>query len=260
METRTYRYRVHVKRMPKILGVVGVGLIVGLGALMLVSGSWSIAPAIGFVALEYLFLVWLLRRIATTEITLGASGIEFENHARKVQIPYDAIEAIDSGSLPYLGGWVKVRGGGNTVRATVTLEGITDFVQRLKRQVDLHNPDAVYNRGSLFGFFKTASYCEQSWARLTGLGKGATFVWLAVIFAPILALEFAGAAAVIPVVAGVFAWLGAEAVFARRVAREADEVHFSVPRRDSRYERRTYFGATVAWLVMVVPAVGFLLL
>jgi hypothetical protein len=260
MDTRTYRYRVHVKGMPRIVGWLGVAFVGGLGVLMVATGAWALAPLIAMVAAEYLLVAWLVRRFATTEVTLGAERIEYENNSRAVTIPYDEIERIESGSIPYLGGWIKIRSGKETIRLTVTLEGITDFVTQLKKRVDLHNPRAVYGRRRLFRFYKTAAYCEQSWARLTGIGKGVTIVWLVVAFAPILALEFVGLAGAIPIAAGFIAWLGAEAVFARRVATGSDEVQFHVPTRDAELERRTYFHAAIAWLIMVAFSVGFLFL
>jgi hypothetical protein len=246
--------------LPRVVGWAGLAIVGGFFLTMVASSDWGMAPIVGFIAAEYLFVGWLVRRAATAEITLGSEGIHFHNHARTVHIPYRDIRAIEAETFPYLGGWLIVRGPDETVRVTVTLEGIAEFVQRLKRHVDLQNSQAVYDRRELFRFFTTSIYCGQSWARMTGLGSGATLVWLAVVFAPILALEFMGAAAAIPIVAGVLAWLGAEAVFARHVARGADEVHFLAPERDHELERRTYFHAAIGWLVMVVAAVALLLL
>ena len=81
-------------------------------------------------------------------------------------IPYDDIEKIVFPSIKYTGGWVKIVYKGGNIRLTVVLENIGDFLYNLKAILDSKGKNDIYNEKKMFSFFKTASFSDESWARL----------------------------------------------------------------------------------------------
>jgi len=254
--TPTYRYRDHVRKLPKLYAMFAVlfGALGLVGALYFSSTFLLFIAA--FLAVEFAVIGWFMRRLATTEITLHADQIVMTHHKKRVEIRYDEIEKIDVGHIPWLGGWVRVCGPNGKIRATVVLEGISQFLAGLKHRVDRSNPPAVYNRRKFFGFFKTATYCEQSWQRL---GKAALpFIFVA-IFVPLFIGDLAPLVA-IPLGMGMAVYLWSEFVFARRIARLSDEVKFVAPQRNLAVEESTFIKAAIAWGIVVAPTLALVLL
>lgn len=254
MQTKTYRYRPHVQKMPKIFGLFAIGFLGAMLLAMVVGDMWFLAPMGLFISAEFLVIAWLGRRLATTELTLDSEGFSFRNCARDVTIPYDEITRIDSGSIPYFGGWVRVHGRGEKLRMTVTLEGISDLVPELKWRTDAAgHGEAVYDRRRLFGFLKTAAYCEQSWARIQGFGRGAGIAWLFVIFTPLLLTSVVGAGVVVPFALGMIVWFGSEIILARHIAKNADDLRFTVPGRDREIEREALKSSAIYTAAFATP-------
>lgn len=109
-----------------------------------------------------------LRRFKYISVTLEEHGIIYTNSKEQIFIPYEDISRIQFPSIKYAGGWVKIVYGNGTIRLTVVLENIGDFMSKLKYKLDERNKMEVYNEKKYFSFYKTGVFAEESWDRVYG--------------------------------------------------------------------------------------------
>lgn len=118
-------------------------------------------------SIELLLIYFILyRRFKYISISLADEGIVYKNSKGIQNISYDEIEKIKFPSIRYLGGWMKIIKGNKTIRLTVTLENLGDFINKLKDKLSERNMNNVYDERKLFNFQKTAVYADHSWARI----------------------------------------------------------------------------------------------
>lgn len=118
-------------------------------------------------SLEFLFIYFILyRRFKYINVSLTDKGIVYKNSKGIQCISYDQIEEIKFPSIRYLGGWMKIVSGKQTIRLTVVLENLGDFINKLKEKLSKNNVNKVYDERKLFNFQKTAVYADYSWARI----------------------------------------------------------------------------------------------
>ena len=132
-----------------------------------VSGGIAIGALFIILTIELLVMYFaVIRRFKKVNVTLTNDCIIYNNLKKQIVIPYDDIEKIVFPSIKYTGGWVKIVYKGGNIRLTVVLENIGDFLYNLKAILDSKGKNDIYNEKKMFSFFKTASFSDESWARL----------------------------------------------------------------------------------------------
>ena len=117
--------------------------------------------------LEIVILYFLFyKRFQSINITLTEDAIIYNNAKKQTIVPYEDIEKITFPSIKYTGGWIKIAYKGGSIRLTVVLEHIGDFVYELKEKIDERDLQQIYKEKKMFSFFKTATFADESWERL----------------------------------------------------------------------------------------------
>jgi len=120
-----------------------------------------------FVLLEVgIFYLLLFKRFKAINITLTDDAIVYNNTKKQIIIPYEDIQKLTFPSIKYTGGWLKIAYKGGSIRLTVGLEHIGNFIYELKEKVDDRGIEQVYKEKKLFSFFKTAVFADESWERV----------------------------------------------------------------------------------------------
>lgn len=273
-----YIYRKHLREPGKIFLFIGLMFIVvyviSSAAMILDSNEINkitlfliiLAIGVGIVilmSLEFLFIYFTLyKKFKNINVTLTDDGIIYKNSSREIIIPYENINALKFPSIKYTGGWVKIKHSNGNIRLTVVLENIGDMVKRLKNELDERNMSTVYNEKAIYKFFKTATYCDQSWGRIydnvkflmislvANVGVGAIFSGFITDF-PVKSFVL-----IISVVGPILPFIISEIIIARKLAKQASKENFSVPKRDKLFENIMYkwsFGVyTVIYFIVLI--------
>lgn len=131
------------------------------------------------IGIEFLVLYFLMfRKFKKVKVCLTDDGITYDNLKGNEFIAYESIEVIKFPSIRYVGGWVKIKSNNKTIRLTVVLEKIGDFMEELKKQLDIRGMDKVYSEKKVYNFCKTATYSDQSWERIYEKFKIMVFVYI----------------------------------------------------------------------------------
>jgi hypothetical protein len=258
--TRQYRYRKHLRWGQYVLPVFfGLGAVAPWVALLLVGSRQAAEGFVLVPLLSAVFLVlgvpcwWVYYRLAGVVITLDDEALVYRYRGGTKRLSYDRLAPLRFPSVRYVGGWMALRSGGDTVRLTVVVEGIGTLLQELKAALDARDLSDLYDQDQLFLFLKTAEYSDQSWQRayevfwmylfatLAGAALGIV-VGPAAGAHPLVIVGWATVSALWPT--GVYLWT--EVLFGRRLAKLSDEVSFTCPPRDREWERAVYRRVT-AW-------------
>ena len=162
--SKTYVYRKMIHNMY----IVTIVLLVICSLLYIFSAIFSLEAMIAETPLMaiVIFDFFLYRRLSSTKITLTEDGVSYTNVAISRQIRYDEISKVDSKSVNYMGGWLKIIPiEGKPIRVTVTLQNVGEFIVELKNQMDEQGLNDRYDEDKLFSFYKTSVYADQSWTR-----------------------------------------------------------------------------------------------
>jgi hypothetical protein len=186
-------------------------------------------------------------RLAGVAVSLDNNGVVYKYRGGVKHLPFETIR-IESASIRYTGGWLKLISGKDVFRLTVTMEGIGYFIQELKTALDSRGLSSHYDPQKLFGFMKTAAYSDQSWDRLYVVGK----LYLIIL---VVAITVANGY-VFGTIKWGFIWaigwgifsmfwatgvyLIAEIKLGRKIAKESSGQSFAFPKRDLVYEKFVY--------------------
>lgn len=167
--SKTYYYRKHIRLMKKVfLATSLIFLAVAVLFLIVLEGEDKVFGSITMAGLAlylYLFTIFF-KRFSTTEITIDDQGVRFKNSAKDFFIRYEEIKAVNTRSISNLGGYFTIeKTRKETIRITVVLENIHEFVKRLKEELDKREID-IYNERKLYKFYILSFYSDTSWARL----------------------------------------------------------------------------------------------
>ena len=165
-------------------------------------------------------------RLAGICVSVDDESVVYKFRRGEKRIPLESISQLKFPSVRYTGGWVKIISKEHTIRLTVVVENIGDFLQELKNGLDKKGLSDRYDKAKLFSFLKTASYADYSWARLYMVfGKLVLFTILNII----IALVFSALAqtgpfimalwTVISILFPLTVYLTKEFTFARRIAK-----------------------------------------
>lgn len=178
---RKYVYRKHLREPGmffKCMILSIVALYFGTGILVVSKGMEDklefliIYSIIGiglvlFLSLEMAIIyVLLYKKFRKIEVTLDENLLIYTNSKRTRIIPYEEITYIKQPSIKYTGGWLKIGHKDGDIRLTVVLEGLGDFIKELKGKLDEHGLNEKYKEKSLFSFYKTAQFTDNTWERL----------------------------------------------------------------------------------------------
>ena len=191
---REYVYRKHLRKPGKylilIIGLI-LSIILELGLIYyfrandkdkaFIAGLFLgiLVMILIIIGIEFLVLYFLMfRKFKKVKVCLTDDGITYDNLKGNEFIAYESIEAIKFPSIRYVGGWVKIKSNNKTIRLTVVLEKIGDFMEELKKQLDIRGMDKVYSEKKVYNFCKTATYSDQSWERIYEKFKFMVFVYI----------------------------------------------------------------------------------
>jgi len=201
-------------------------------------------------------LTWYMYyRFAAVAVSLDENGVVYKYRGGIKHLSFETLR-IESASIKYTGGWLKLISGKDVLRLTVTMEEIGDFIQELKAALDSRGLSSHYDSQKLFGFMKTAAYADQSWDRAQVVyGK----LYLII---PVIAITIAngyvfgtlGRTGLFGAIGWGFfsmswatgAYTIAEAKLGRKIAKESQEQSFAFPQRDLAYEK-IVFNEAIKW-------------
>ena len=276
---KEYRYRKHISWMQYALPIISfifciIVLLTFLRIPFFTSKPHLLLPLLIAFAFYTLFLCGILwypfYRLAGIRISVDEEAIVYKFRRGEKRIPFESISQLKFPSVRYTGGWVKIISQEHTIRLTVVVENIGDFLQELKNGLDKKGLSDLYDKAKLFNFLKTASYADYSWARLYMIfGKLVLFTILNII----IALVFSALAQTGPFIMALWTlisilfpltvYLIKEFTFARRIAKKSDEKSFILPPRDTAHEQVVfrkalingellYFGISIGILIIML--------
>jgi len=217
--------------------------------------SFPLTIMAAFLLIEGCFVGYLYYRLARTVISIQDNILIYKYPGGEKRFPIETIY-LESASIRYVGGWLKIKANKQSIRITVVLEDISGFVQELKAALDNRQLSDHYDSHKLFGFLKTAISADQSWERAYPI-FGKMFIMILVISIAILngyvlaTIAFWGP--VITILWWVFsilwiviAYIIAETILLRQIAKKSIEATFTFPPRDFSYEKQVY-DKTIMW-------------
>ncbi len=261
-----YRYRKHLKILQYVLPVFLFFVIWLISGLFFKTSYVALPVALIIVlVVEGIFIWWFLNRLSAVEVLLSDNSIIYKGKKRVVEIHYEDIVEIKYPSIRYTGGWMMIRSKSEKIRLTVVLEGIGDFVRVLKSRLDQQGLSDKYEEKKLFGFYKTAEYADQSWARIYEMfWRGVGLAILGAVIGAGVLLLFGGmrGGLIWCVAGGSMCWVAMSYVITefflmRRFSRSVDEASFTVPERNQQsdcliYKRAFYIGAGLYLVILIL--------
>ncbi|HPZ90910.1 MAG TPA: hypothetical protein PLL81_06090 [Bacillota bacterium] len=275
MET-VYRYRKHLREPLKYIGLffLLLFLFVVLYLLLAMQGRQfdaGVLEAVVFalifffviIGAEILLLYYLfLRRFAIISVRLTDDAIIYDNIKGRTVVPYEEIVALKFPSIEYAGGWVQIVHSKGSIRLTVVLESIGEFVKQLKEKLEQRNMAHKYKESQLISFYKTATYSDQSWERIYENSK-LLLASMVVSVLILMVLPFikgqGGLGLPLSLLAVILLAIGfsvGEVVINRRFATGTDEMSLQAPERDKGFEKKVYtwvFG--VYWVIFLAAMI-----
>lgn len=225
-----------LQELPKEDFLINLAIFAGIGLFLSITFWLAFLPSY--------FLI--LKRFKKIGVSLTDEGIVYRNIAGQTVIPYGEIDSLKFPYLRYLGGWVKIIHARGSIRLTVVLESIGDFIRHLKEELDQMDMQHTYKEKKLFNFYKTAVYSDQSWARIYDYCKGIVLFILANVLAALVLLQFdkSGNMAFPLLISAFclpwFCFIISEAIIGRKVAAETKKTDFSAPERNTAFEKQVY--------------------
>lgn len=163
---KTYRYRNIILAMYYVL--IGFAVLFGVATV----AFFFLLPEVMFVFLVLDIVlgleIWLYQRLRTTTIRVGADAFEFVNSAKSIMIPYEDIQTIETKSVRFAGGWLKIIANRQKpIRIALNIKDGCDLVKELKFKLDELELFDRYDEEKLYRYYQTTVYAEGSWKRLT---------------------------------------------------------------------------------------------
>jgi hypothetical protein len=270
MNKKGYRYRKHIRWGQYVFPIFFAVLTIFLWAVPLFTAVTGGTVSKTLLRVNVLFsllfllegvILWFLfYRMAGNSVSIGNNEVIYHNRRGIVKIPFADITHLKFPSVRYMGGWVKIISPKNTIRLTVVIEGIGEFLQELKTILDQKGLSDCYNREKMFLFFKTAIYSDQSWNRIYRIfGKLILFNILGCIISVlcIILLQRNILWSLIFAFFPLVIYLCTELVFARNIAKKSNEESFICPPYNHTYEREIYrkaiiFGVSAYFIAFII--------
>ena len=257
---KQYFYRKHIRMMykgvPIFFGILAALIFIGsiFEAVHLAQGDTfftiliiTIGVIISLLLLMPAAFAWFFfGRFTKISVTLTDDEIIYKNVNGETKIPIGEIQRLEFPSIQYAGGWITIISSRETIRLTVVLENIGDFVKNLKELLDQRGAQHTYNRNAMFSFYKTSAYSDQSWERLyeiflkmsvQGIVLAILSVFAGIKLGKIMFIHWLVIGAL---VFPLMAFCMGELILALSVGKQADEERFEVKPRDKIYEKKIY--------------------
>lgn len=251
--TKEYRYRKHIYWGQYVILVVFVLLfllILGLSAsIMLTTGfrpsAISLAGLAFVILLEGAMLWYFYYRLAGVVVSVNDDALIYKTRVSEKRIPLENLY-LEFASFKYVGGWLKIKAGKETIRITVVLKDISELLQEIKTKLDNKQLSNHYDSHKMFGFLKTAAAADQSWERINIVGKvflliltlGITivagFIFGNFPFYGLMLVLFWGFFSMVWITT---VYIIAEITLFRVIAKKSNEINFTVPPRDLSNEK-----------------------
>lgn len=204
---QTYVYRKHLRSSFLYFILMELSLFIGIAIMLfslIFSNEWKLDGLDIIIITIILFAMFLLisfemliiylvliKRFKSINVTVTNHAIEYTNSKGMTIIPYEDIEKLEFPSIKYTGGWVKIKFKGGSIRLTVVLEHIGDFICELKEKLNEREMAHVYNEKKMFSFFKTAVFSDESWERVYHNYKVQLLIhYLCIIFTTVILCMF----------------------------------------------------------------------
>ena len=266
--SKEYRYPRHVYWMQSYVVPIFTGFIIlciwaSVGLIHVITGKELFDLALDGISISAIFLLeglvlwYIFYRLTGVRVSISDGAIIYRNRNGETRILPNEITKIQFPSIRYTGGWIKIVSGSKVIRLTVVIEKIGELIKELKALLDESGNSHRYDQGKMFKFLKTATYSDQSWARLYSAFWPLVAATNALGLAGIIVGIFGNIGMV-----GVVLWmlisplwpvavyLIVEIIYARKVAKESRMDLFSCPERDSAYERSVLTRASFAGLIL----------
>lgn len=277
MEKR-YRYRKHLRYIQNSIPWAVTGLLAVIwGGLWILNSIYHIHESMPEVfilagvisilfAAEGIIILFMLRRFNKIEVRLNNDNIIYKNIKSESVIPITEITRLEFPSIKYTGGWIKIISKSTSIRLTVVIEGIDDFLKNLKEIIDMKGLDGVYNKKAFYSFYKTAAFADQGWDRLYEIfSRGCLFGLINMAVGVIASIygdfEITGIILIIllSLIGPSITYIISEIIIGRKIAAEASAEDFTVPERDRDFEGRVYKIAagtySIVYLILLVVAI-----
>lgn len=247
-----YQYRKHIRYTRNI---VPVAMLIPIAVMWIILIYFKKTPelfgvisAVTFILLAETIVLWLfLGRFTKVKVKLGSDGITYTNYKGDLVINYEDITAIEFPSISYIGGWIKIKSGSNTIRLTVVVENIKNLLLDLKQELDKRNFSDKYDEKRFFKFAKTAAYSDESWARvyriwwiLLGLTLATTSIRVGIGYAFNFNFRHSFFSLAVSFLFPTSVYLISEFIFGIRIARLSKRDTFIIPDQDLKLEKKVF--------------------
>jgi len=219
-------------------------LFVGIGLVILLS-------------LEFLLMYFIMyRKFKNIQLTLTDEELIYDNSKGEVRLPYENIQALKFSSIKYAGGWLKIIHTNGNIRLTVVLENIGDMLVSLKQILDKKDMSSVYDEKTIYKFFKTSKYSDQSWERIYEIVK--FFIIYVVInlgiivvfYSYITKAHFNFLFVLASILGPLIPYLISEIIFGIKSSKGSSKDSFLVPERDKPFENKLYKWLLVIYIII----------
>ena len=259
-----YRYRKHIRWGQYYIPIIytAIALVIIVFSVLL---TLNLDPAFKFIALfvgggfALLCLgmggvAWYLNyKLAAVEVSIQDGAVVYKSRTGVTLLPLEEISCLEFPSVKYVGGWLRIVTPSNSIRLTVVIEGVDQFLLELKDGLDANGLSDVYDRGRFFQFLKTAAFSDQGWTRLYRIWWGLLLnALLSAAWGCLCALiaDLGPGGLLLPTIlssTSLLLFTGAELYFGRYFANSTDEERFSYPVSDPVFENRIYLNAVMIW-------------
>jgi hypothetical protein len=268
---KEYRYRKHLRYMKYIIPCFFALFVLAYWAFIAVltfltsaietEVFMSLTALGGILTLAFLaesvFIWYFLGRFGKVSVILNDDEIIYRNAKGEKRFSIGEIDALQFPSIKYTGGWIKIAKAWDSIRLTVVLEGIGDFLKNLKMALDAKGRSGIYDCRKFFNFYKTAAYADQSWSRVYDifwklLGLTALNAAVGILVSKASHLESGFIWITLSVLMPVFIYIITEVIFTVKFSKGTSEELFICPDRDKKMEKKVFFRAGVIYAALYI--------
>lgn len=160
-DLRHFRYRRHIRWMRWFfLPLLPLGALVGANVSLALGGV---------LVLEFVGLFALMSRLGSAVLEVDGEGVRLVRGRKVKSILFEDITKVEFSHFRYMGGWMRIRAEGRSIRALVTVEDVSLFAQLVLEGCERATPPGAaprFRRAAAEAFLRTAVTADHSWARL----------------------------------------------------------------------------------------------
>ncbi|XMB85359.1 hypothetical protein RJG79_07985 [Mycoplasmatota bacterium WC44] len=263
---KIFRYRRHIMLIEKWLPIMLIPTIILLSLGIYIQGVGPFLIMVGLLNAGYYFILKrLYSRLSSLELTIDDIGIRYINSRNNIFIKYEDIKYISNKSVRNIGGWITIKSFDNqSIKLTVVLENIADFILTLKNKLDELDLSNRYDEKDLIKFYTTAAYSDDSWRRLYYRFKKVLLITIlnvivSIIYSIFILSDSIGILAfLLSIIVSSIVYLIVEyAYFAPKIKRGIDYNSWQLPKENIENEKSimsklTYLYGGLFWILLIV--------